>query len=87
MSPTDNSLRKQHQVSSAQRSACSLCEAQATNRFLNEEHAALYSGVSRSWLRQLRHKGGGPAYHKLGRRVLYERAALDEWLAAHRVVR
>jgi len=26
--------------------------------------------------------GGGPPYHKLGRRVIYDAKALDEWMDA-----
>jgi predicted DNA-binding transcriptional regulator AlpA len=66
--------------------------ATVTPRMLDEEAAAVYCGCSRSWLRQLRQRGSSgrtpaPAYVKLGRRVLYDRADLDRWLDAHRVVR
>ena len=45
--------------------------------------ASAYTGMSASWLNKRRVFGGGPAYLKLGRRVLYDQAALDDWLAAH----
>ena len=45
---------------------------------------AIYTGLASSTLNKLRHFGGGPAFLKLGRRVLYDVADLDTWLAAHR---
>lgn len=52
-------------------------------RFRTEE-AANYVGVSSSYFSKLRVFGGGPAYHKLGRRVVYDRADLDAWLAGRK---
>jgi predicted DNA-binding transcriptional regulator AlpA len=46
------------------------------------EQAALHLGLSVSLLNQLRCKGGGPSFAKLGRRVAYRKADLDEWLAS-----
>ena len=46
--------------------------------------AADYLGLSASFLNKLRCAGGGPAYVKLGRRVLYPNAELDRWLEANR---
>ena len=36
-------------------------------------------------LAQLRHRGEGPPYVKIGNRVLYEGKSLNQWLYAHRV--
>lgn len=36
-------------------------------------------------LNQWRHKGMGPPYYKVGRKVLYSGADLNAWLAAQRV--
>jgi predicted DNA-binding transcriptional regulator AlpA len=44
--------------------------------------AADYARVSASYLNKLRVFGGGPKYFKLGRRVVYEQAALDAWMRA-----
>lgn len=44
--------------------------------------AAAYVRRSASFLNKRRVYGGGPAYIKLGASVLYERSALDAWLAA-----
>ena len=42
--------------------------------------AAAYAGVSDRTLEALRQKGGGPAYLKIGRAVLYRKSDLDTWL-------
>ena len=44
--------------------------------------AARCVGLAVSTLSKLRCWGGGPEFLKLGRKVVYRRAALDEWLAA-----
>jgi hypothetical protein len=46
--------------------------------------AAQYLGLSVATLAKLRCVGGSPDYLKLGRRIVYERSALDSWLAARR---
>ncbi len=43
--------------------------------------AAEYLGLSKSTLDKLRCFGGGPAYLKLGRAVVYATADLDAWMA------
>jgi len=48
--------------------------------------AASYLGLSPATLETLRTRGGGPPFVKLGRRVVYRRTDLDEWLA-HRTRR
>ena len=42
--------------------------------------AARYVGLSESTLAKLRLNGNGPVYCKLGRRVVYRPADLDQWL-------
>lgn len=39
----------------------------------------------RDKLAQWRHKGMGPAYYKLGRKVFYRGADLNAWVEANRV--
>lgn len=39
----------------------------------------------RDKLAQWRHKGVGPAYYKIGRKVIYRGSDLNSWLAANRV--
>ena len=57
----------------------------------NTTEAAEYLGVSTSFLAIARMEGGrdqrtpGPAFVKVGRRVLYLKSDLDSWLARHRV--
>ncbi len=46
--------------------------------------AAAYLALSPATLETLRSRGGGPPFVKLGRRVVYRREELDQWLAAHR---
>ena len=46
--------------------------------YFAEAHGAQ---VAVATLAKMRSVGGGPAYLKFGRSVLYERAALDRWIA------
>lgn len=52
---------------------------------IDEKQAALKLGVSVHTLRMWRHRGKGPVYAKVGRRVLYFDTDLDSYLAACRV--
>jgi hypothetical protein len=42
--------------------------------------ASDYLGVPKHTLNQLRSRGGGPPYTKLGRAVFYEQNDLDHWI-------
>ncbi|MBR7618122.1 DNA-binding protein [Phenylobacterium sp. 20VBR1] len=46
--------------------------------------ASQHVGLSVSTLNKLRVFGGGPVFLKLGRRVVYDLADLDAWLATKR---
>lgn len=46
--------------------------------------AAAYCGSSVSTMEKLRVYGGGPAFIKIGRRVSYDPADLDAWLALNK---
>jgi len=46
--------------------------------------AAEYCGSTTSTFNKLRVYGGGPAYSKLGRTVVYDPDDLDSWLAANK---
>jgi len=48
---------------------------------VSTEVAALRVGLSVSSLNKYRVHGGGPPYFKIGRRVVYDLAAVDSWLA------
>ncbi len=52
---------------------------------LRPPKAAKYLGIAESTLAKLRMGRNGPAFHKLGRAVVYDRDDLDTWLAAHRI--
>jgi excisionase family DNA binding protein len=46
--------------------------------------AAHYVGLSKSTLDKMRMHEGGPAFHKLGRAIVYATTDLDAWLAGKR---
>lgn len=56
----------------------------ALGQLVGAEDAAKHLGLAASTLAKLRCVGGSPSFLKLGRRVLYDRADLDNWLAARR---
>lgn len=51
---------------------------------LDTPQAAEYLGLGKSTLDKLRVAGGGPAFIKIGKRVVYDPADLDAWFAAHK---
>lgn len=51
---------------------------------LNNDEAAEYMRISPRTLEKLRTKRLGPAYHKIGRRVVYVLSDLQQFLAKHR---
>jgi predicted DNA-binding transcriptional regulator AlpA len=52
------------------------------DEFLNTPAAGKLIKLSASTITKLRLTGGGPRYLKLGRRVVYRRASLLDWMAA-----
>jgi energy-coupling factor transporter ATP-binding protein EcfA2/predicted DNA-binding transcriptional regulator AlpA len=54
------------------------------NPMLSTRDAARYVGLAVQTLAELRVTGGGPLYHKLGRKVLYEQSELDRWIASRK---
>ena len=46
-----------------------------------------FPGTTDQYWATLRHKGTGPTYVKLVRRVYYSQADIDAWLAANRYTR
>jgi hypothetical protein len=54
------------------------------HRRLNSAQAAAYLGLGVSTIVKLRVFGEGPVFHKLGRRVVYDRRDLDSWLIDRR---
>ncbi len=59
-------------------------ESVAANRKLHVLEAAAFLGLSKSYLDKKRLDGGGPAYLKLGRRVVYDLADLEIWAASRK---
>jgi predicted DNA-binding transcriptional regulator AlpA len=55
-----------------------------TARKIPVAEAAAFLGVSKSWLDKHRVHGGGPAYLKIGRRVVYDLNDLEEFAAGRR---
>ena len=55
-----------------------------TSNHLPTREAANYLGLSHRTLEGMRCRGGGPAFLKLGRRVLYRQADLDQWALSNR---
>ena len=51
---------------------------------MRADQAANYLGLARQTLAKLRWSGGSPPFYRMGSRILYDRADLDEWLDARR---
>jgi excisionase family DNA binding protein len=56
----------------------------SSKRVLSVQEAATRVGLSKPTLDKLRVYGGGPTFLKLGRRIGYDPADLEKWLASHR---
>lgn len=52
--------------------------------YLSTSQTEELTGIKMVTLELWRRKGTGPAFIKAGRRVLYARADIDQWLAANR---
>lgn len=52
---------------------------------LNVAQAAEYTGLSVSFLNKRRVYGGGPLYIKVGKRIVYDSADVDSWLAGRKI--
>jgi predicted DNA-binding transcriptional regulator AlpA len=52
--------------------------------YLSVREAAALLSLSKSWLDKRRIYGGGPPFHRLGRRVVYRLSDLVAWASAHR---
>lgn len=53
--------------------------------YLSVDEASDFIGISKVLLDEWRSRGGGPAYHKMGRRVLYSVSDLRSFAAVSRV--
>lgn len=54
-------------------------------RGLNTKHSATYLGLAEDTLKKLRAAGAGPAYVRVGNRIVYLVEDLDDFLYQHRV--
>lgn len=63
----------------------SVAELSIAPRYVSPRQAAVYSGIAAYTLEKYRRNGQGPAYIAVGRRVLYDLAVLDAFLAARSV--
>lgn len=66
-----------------------LCRVEAAlaappREYVNTAEAADFTGISKVQLEEWRSRGGGPAYHKVGRRVLYSLDDLRAFVSAGR---
>jgi predicted DNA-binding transcriptional regulator AlpA len=59
--------------------------ASTHDRLLDTHQSAEIIGCTPAWLEQLRSKGGGPEFIKLGRIVRYKSSALEQWFARRTV--
>ena len=55
---------------------------QSEKRYLTTRSVAAHTNTSASFWNQRRVRGDGPPYIKLGTRVLYELAEVEEWLGS-----
>lgn len=53
------------------------------NKLATIEDVMAYLGITRAKLAQLRYRGTGPAFVKVGREIRYRWADVDEWIAAN----
>lgn len=53
-------------------------------RYLDTVRAAAWIGLSPKTLQRMRVTGDGPLYAKWGRRVIYDRFDLDDWVAGRK---
>lgn len=52
---------------------------------LSDAEAAKMIGVSASWMRKMRMRGGcGPRFIRMGRMIRYSREDLEQWVKTHR---
>lgn len=55
--------------------------SEITKKRMCTKEAATYVGLHYSTLAKMRMTGDGPTFLKLGRKVVYEQTALDQWMA------
>lgn len=53
--------------------------------YIDEREVARRTSLARITLRTWRSRGEGPPFHKIGRRVLYRWADVEQWIEARKV--
>jgi excisionase family DNA binding protein len=74
-SATDTGSRRRHR-----RTQCDHSDSAPETAFLRLDQAATYLGLTPNTLYIWRHRRRGPASFRMGGRVMYRRATLDEWI-------
>ena len=59
---------------------------EALKKFQDEKKTAKRIGISHRTVQDMRYKGGGPPFYKIGGRVLYAVDEVDAWLLTKRRV-
>ncbi|NQD93787.1 helix-turn-helix domain-containing protein [Pseudomonas sp. CrR25] len=75
--PTAHAMRPASRASETQTP-----QASPAPRYLNNDEAAAFLRLSPRTLEKQRVIGGGPRFHKFGRRVMYALADLEAWASA-----
>jgi excisionase family DNA binding protein len=57
---------------------------EGTRTYLTTAEVSAMLGIPENTLRWWRHQGRGPASFKIGSRVVYERASLEQWISQER---
>lgn len=55
----------------------------STPVYVATNEAAAYCRLSKPYLEKLRSNGGGPAFRKVGRRILYRLSDIEAWIDKH----
>jgi hypothetical protein len=79
--PASQSL---HQFASDTLSEFRACKSRLARRVLSAKQAAEYLGLEHGNLAKRRCYGGGPAFVRLGRRIVYDIADLNKWMDGNR---
>jgi hypothetical protein len=62
-----------------------VAQLQPQREWLDTVAAAAYLGCSTQLLEIARHKGEGPPYSRITKRIRYKRSDLDDWMLKRRV--
>ncbi|MBW9110174.1 helix-turn-helix transcriptional regulator [Microbacterium ureisolvens] len=74
-------LRAAHVVAMSEDNQSKFGSGGAASRLLTTEEVAEYLQIPARTIEDWRHRGYGPKYARMGKRVRYRQAAVDAWLA------